>query len=299
METSSSITAVAVTPSPTERVPVPPADVLVGRVDRYRGFTILGESLPVETGQFTDAFKASIEWWKLVGIRLVWLHIPLSLSHYIAIAAEAEFKYHHAKPEYVVMSKWLSEEENKMPLDTHTSLGVGGFVLNDKNQVLAVREKNWGPNAPWKLPGGMVDPKEDLVAAAIREVLEETNIQTKFHSVISFRHTHRSLFGTSNIYFVCKLVPLTEEITKEDAELLDAQWMDVHDYIEEVTGINKLFAQVAIGQTPQAPSSHHPGVVVETPQLEPSLTSLSAESHFFKPHMYPSWDGKAKELTYY
>ena len=37
----------------------------------------------------------------------------------------------------------------------------------------------------WKLPGGYCEMKEDLVDAAIREVQEETNIKTRFESVIS------------------------------------------------------------------------------------------------------------------
>ena len=35
-------------------------------------------------------------------------------------------------------------------------LGAGGLVINEKNQVLAVREK-YRRKQHWKLPGGMVD----------------------------------------------------------------------------------------------------------------------------------------------
>lgn len=36
-------------------------------------------------------------------------------------------------------------------------VGVGGFVVNDKSQILVVSEKYYTfPH--WKLPGGMVDP---------------------------------------------------------------------------------------------------------------------------------------------
>ena len=44
-----------------------------------------------------------------------------------------------------------------------------------------VQEKS-GPSAGinmWKLPGGLVDNKEDISAAAVREVLEETGVNAQ------------------------------------------------------------------------------------------------------------------------
>lgn len=64
-------------------------------------------------------------------------------------------------------------------------IGVGALVINDKNQVLAVSERNALIPGSWKLPGGYCEMKEDLVEAAIREVEEETNIKTRFESVVS------------------------------------------------------------------------------------------------------------------
>ena len=34
--------------------------------------------------------------------------------------------------------------------------------------------------------GGYVDPGEDIDKAAVREVMEETGIQTKFRSIVAF-----------------------------------------------------------------------------------------------------------------
>lgn len=55
-------------------------------------------------------------------------------------------------------------------------VGVGAFVLNERNQVLVVQEKN-GPlkgKGVWKMPTGLLDPAEDVMDGAVREVLEET-----------------------------------------------------------------------------------------------------------------------------
>lgn len=138
----------------------------------------------------------SMKWWRSNRVRAVWLQIPLVHSDFIAPAAEAGFLYHHARPEYVYMNQWLAADEvNKLPLDTNTSVGVGGFVMNDNGELLVVKEKfvtlffslylrvlfpsfsylrHWGKYAPWKLPGGMADPGEDIGVAAAREILEGT-----------------------------------------------------------------------------------------------------------------------------
>lgn len=71
---------------------------------------------------------------------------------------------------------------------------------------------------------------EDIVDAVQREVQEETNIRTEFVSVISFRHTLKSNFGCSDIYFVVELKPLNFDIKKEDEEIEASQWMDVSKF---------------------------------------------------------------------
>ena len=69
---------------------------------------------------------------------------------------------------------WMPKEEpSKLPLHATHQVGVGGLVLNSANKVLLVQERvadhklQYGM---WKLPGGLVDPGEDLVVAAAREV---------------------------------------------------------------------------------------------------------------------------------
>lgn len=55
-------------------------------------------------------------------------------------------------------------------------VGVGGFVLNERREVLVVQERN-GPlkgKGVWKMPTGLVSEGEDLHEAAAREILEET-----------------------------------------------------------------------------------------------------------------------------
>lgn len=49
---------------------------------------------------------------------------------------------------------------------------AGGVVLNEKGEVLVVNQRG----NSWSLPKGHVDPGEDLLSAARREILEESGV---------------------------------------------------------------------------------------------------------------------------
>ena len=73
----------------------------------------------------------------------------------------------------------------------------GGVVVNEKDEVLCIREKYVGDlkhaySQLWKLPGGHVDPGEDLGTAVEREVSEETNIKATFKGTPSYYYTSTS-----------------------------------------------------------------------------------------------------------
>lgn len=56
-----------------------------------------------------------------------------------------------------MMYRWLPKDPCNVPAYAHTLIGVGAIVVNDKDQILALREKNFHlPNL--KLPGGYVEP---------------------------------------------------------------------------------------------------------------------------------------------
>jgi 8-oxo-dGTP pyrophosphatase MutT (NUDIX family) len=82
----------------------------------------------------------------------------------------------------------------------------------------------------------------------IREVLEETSIQTEFHSFIGFRHHHQGQFSTSNLYAVCRLKPLTLDITIQESEIFDAKWFPIEEYLadEKIGKYNQQILQSAL-----------------------------------------------------
>ena len=51
-----------------------------------------------------------------------------------------------------MMVKWLREGPSKVPPFATTSVGIGGFVLDQSGQVLVVKERQ-SATSEWKLPG--------------------------------------------------------------------------------------------------------------------------------------------------
>ncbi|XP_057669611.1 uncharacterized protein LOC130901928 [Diorhabda carinulata] len=219
-----------------------------GKLDRFKGITIDSQTEQcINSQEFSQKLQGSLLNWRESGHRGIWFKVHLNQSDWIPVLVKNGFKFHHAKEEYVMMVLWLSTTEtSNIPNYAHTMLGVGAVVSNDNNQVLVVKEKYYPGNMPhYKLPGGYVEPGENIVDAAVREVYEETNIRGEFQSVLTLRHTHKGMFGCSDIYTIVHLKALTNEIKKCDREIVESKWMDISEYMvhPHIHELNKFFLQ--------------------------------------------------------
>ena len=203
--------------------------------------------------EFESRLFASMDEFRKLNVRGVWLRLPPALADFIPPAVRAGFSFHSARPEAVTLTavrarpaplgltreQWLPhEEENKLPPGAYHFIGVGAFVLNSKDEILVVRE-NSGPSSKlamefWKLPGGLVDRQEDFHSASERELLEETGIRASFKCISTIQEVHHTEArggyargGTTDLYAICvlKLEDEDQKIVPQEAEIAEAKWM--------------------------------------------------------------------------
>ena len=215
-------------------------EMLGHAADRYGGVIVDPETLPDTVDAFADRLEASIAQWIAAGVRGVWLKIPKERAEFVGVAVHSgKFGFHHAEPGYVMMTRWLpNDEPDMLPPNASHQVGVGAFVTDGAGKVLLVQERR-GPAAAasrpdfWKLPTGLVEQGEDIPSAAVREVEEETGVRTEFHSILGIRHGHNVAFGKSDMFFLVSLKLKDGNdagaIKMCEQELADAQWRSIED----------------------------------------------------------------------
>ncbi|XP_058209140.1 nudix hydrolase 2-like isoform X2 [Rhododendron vialii] len=69
------------------------------------------------------------------------------------------FRYHYAKPSYLMLAKWIAETFDTLPANASHRVGIGAFVMNDMGEVLVVQENSgtFTGTGVWKFPTGIVD----------------------------------------------------------------------------------------------------------------------------------------------
>ena len=204
-------------------------------LDPYNGITIESKDLPNSISEFEQNLFSLIE--QLNDIRnLIWIYIDIQKADFISSATKKGFFFHSCSQNYILLVKRLKDSAIVPTAANHT-LGVGVVVINEKNEVLVVKEKRL--SIGYKLPGGHVDDKEMITDAVLREVYEETGVEIEFESVISLGHFYPHQFHKSNLYILCLAKPLSSKIEiKDSQEIEDAKWVDIDEYINDENVLN-------------------------------------------------------------
>ena len=207
------------------------------------------EALSPDPGVFGDQLRHSVEAWRAQDLRVVWLEIPIDRSQLIPVAVHVGFVFHHSGEDYLMLTFRLVEDAY-IPAYASHYIGAGGVTVNERDELLVVAEQYRGREGPprFKLPGGALREGEHLVDAVIREVLEETGVRTRFDALVCFRHWHGYRYGKSDIYFICRLHPLSHEITVQEEEIAACRWMPTREYLgaESVSPFNKQIVRAAL-----------------------------------------------------
>ncbi|KAK9910587.1 hypothetical protein M0R45_034543 [Rubus argutus] len=226
---SSSVEEQVITPAKE----VEQIQLLAAVEDEYGGVVVkIQDDQPVDSEVFTSLLRASMSQWKQKRKKGVWIKLPIRHSNLVDATVKEGFRYHHAEPDYIMLVHWIPETVDTLPPNASHRVGIGAFVVNSKREVLVVQEASgfFRDTGIWKLPTGVVNEGEDIFRAAVREVKEETGIETEFVEILAFRESHKAFFRKSDLFFVCMLKPLTFEIQKQDSEIAAAQWMPIEDY---------------------------------------------------------------------
>ena len=225
----------------------------------FGGVIIEPSALQANPDEFDGMLAHSLEAWKQADYRVAWLQVPIECSQLIPIAVNHGFTFHHSEQDYLMMTHQL-EEGAFVPAHASHYIGAGGVTINDQRELLVVseryhRQKNDGPPR-YKLPGGALHAGEHLVEGVIREVKEETGVDTEFDALVCFRHWHGYRYGKSDIYFVCRMHPVSRESSIQVEEIAESLWMPVDDYLgaENVSVFNKKIVAAAMDSSGISPT---------------------------------------------
>lgn len=222
---------------------------LAHTVNQFQGVVVDPEQLPTDPDEFAARLAHSLQVWADAGYFVVWMDVPTPRARLIPVAVEAGFGFHHTDDAALTLTYRLQPNALIPTFATHY-IGAGGVVLNARQDLLVVSERHRRDlSRPYyKLPGGALHPGEHLAQAVIREVYEETGVRAKFESLVCFRHWHGYRYGKSDIYFICRLSPLSEEIAIQPDEIEESIWMPVQRYLESeyVSVFNKQIVRAAL-----------------------------------------------------
>lgn len=208
---------------------------------------VVTNNFAFDRSTFRGRLVDTVEAVKEQGKSSVWVEVPMNRASLIEDMGSLGFTFHHAQGDVANLNLWLREDSNKVPEFATHHVGVGAVVVNSRDEILCVRElrQNF---MPWKVPGGLADIGEQISEAAEREVMEETGIPTRFHSILSFRHAHGMANGRSDLFFVCRLDPIEDDDADgnaviptpvpQECEIEKAEWIPMSQYRDIVNGVN-------------------------------------------------------------
>ena len=112
------------------------------QMDKYKGVIVKDMGLLASTEEeFTKQLTASLQNWKAQGARSIQIFFRPPKCHLMNTASALGFYFHHAhrQENYVLMCKWTDESvADRLPAFADHYVGVGGIMVNDKNEVLLI-----------------------------------------------------------------------------------------------------------------------------------------------------------------
>ena len=215
--------------------------MLIAEEDLYNGLIIETESIQSSVSSFKQSLQKLLEQAIKEQISLLWLDLTVKQNEHIAVALELGFKFHNCEAKRTTLTFQVTKGAYIPVAPTHT-IGVGAVVINEKNELLMVRDRIHTSHSIYKLPGGMLEHAQSLEEGVVREVWEETGIKAKLIKMVSVLNSHPFTFNKSNMYIVFQLEAETTKIEVIDTHEIEfALWMPLDEFFahEEMSQFQK------------------------------------------------------------
>ena len=125
----------------------------------------------------------------------------------------------------------------RAPVKTETQTSAGGAALRQTGSELSVALISTGNPPRWQLPKGLVDKGETPEQAAIREVREESGINSRVDKLIDkveywyqSKRGHERIRYHKFVYFYLMWYE-SGDVTDQDNEVNEARWVEVTEAI--------------------------------------------------------------------
>jgi len=116
-------------------------------------------------------------------------------------------------------------------------------------RFLLCQERKYG--STWSIPGGRVEPGEQLVEACLREVLEETSVPVMIDGILRLEHTPSGNGARVRVVFAATPRDDTPPKTVADEESLQARWLTLDEIAQlplRGSDLRALLESVAAGR---------------------------------------------------
>jgi ADP-ribose pyrophosphatase YjhB (NUDIX family) len=139
-----------------------------------------------------------------------------------------------------------------------TFVGVGALVVDNDYQVLLEQRADCGL---WSVPGGRIDPGENITTTAIREVKEETNLDINVQGLFAIysdpkygtvRKFSEDDFTKQCVDIIMLAFPTSFDIKKSD-ESLDVRFFDIDNLPIMTPTVTEVLKDYKIRRSDRAP----------------------------------------------
>lgn len=118
----------------------------------------------------------------------------------------------------------------------YIGVGVGAFILNEKNELLLQKRAVPAEKDHWCIPGGRLEMFETLEHAVIREAKEETDLDIE---VLKLMGVCDHIIKDENAHWVatsylCKIKNGTPKIVEPD-KASDMRWFPLNELPDKLT----------------------------------------------------------------